>query len=68
MSKRAARPFRLPGNWTHDMLLTLISFVVTLGILIGVHEYGDYGVGVACGMMVLIFSIGVVKPIYSWRV
>jgi regulator of sigma E protease len=47
--------------------LTLISFVVTLGILIAVHEYGHYRVAVACGIKVLKFSIGFGKPIYSWR-
>ena len=49
------------------MLLTLISFVVTLGILIAVHEYGHYRVAVACGIKVLKFSIGFGKPIYTWR-
>ena len=48
-------------------MLTLISFVVTLGILIAVHEYGHYRVAVACGIKVLKFSIGFGKPIYSWR-
>jgi regulator of sigma E protease len=44
-------------------MLTLISFVVTLGILIAVHEYGHYRVAVACGIKVLKFSIGFGKPI-----
>ncbi|MEO5660408.1 MAG: RIP metalloprotease RseP, partial [Polaromonas sp.] len=48
-------------------MLTLISFLVTLGILIAVHEYGHYRVAVACGIKVLKFSIGFGKPIYSWR-
>ena len=48
-------------------MLTLISFVVTLAILIAVHEYGHYRVAVACGIKVLKFSIGFGKPIYSWR-
>jgi regulator of sigma E protease len=48
-------------------MLTLVSFVVTLGILIAVHEYGHYRVAVACGIKVLKFSIGFGKPIYSWR-
>jgi hypothetical protein len=62
----AALPFKLPDNWRLDML-TLISFVVTLGILIAVHEYGHYRVAVACGIKVLKFSIGFGKPIYTWR-
>ena len=48
-------------------MLTLVSFVVTLGILISVHEYGHYRVAVACGIKVLKFSIGFGKPIYTWR-
>ena len=49
-------------------MLTLISFVVTLAILIAVHEYGHYRVAVACGIKVLKFSIGFGKPIFSWRI
>ena len=48
-------------------MLTLIAFVVALGILIAVHEYGHYRVAVACGIKVLKFSIGFGKPIYTWR-
>jgi regulator of sigma E protease len=40
------------------MLLTLIAFVVALGVLIAVHEWGHYRVAVACGVKVLRFSIG----------
>ena len=49
------------------MLTTLIAFVVTLGILIAVHEYGHYRVAVACGVKVLKFSIGFGKPLCTWR-
>ena len=49
------------------MLTTLIAFVVTLGILIAVHEYGHYRVAVACGVKVLKFSIGFGKPLFTWR-
>ncbi len=48
-------------------MLTLLAFVVALGILIAVHEYGHYRVAVACGIKVLRFSIGFGKPIYTWR-
>ena len=48
-------------------MLTLVSFLVTLGILIAVHEYGHYRVAIACGIKVLKFSIGFGKPIYTWR-
>ena len=48
-------------------MLTLLSFVVALGVLIAIHEYGHYKVAVLCGIKVLKFSIGFGKPIYSWR-
>ena len=48
-------------------MLTLLAFVVALGILIAVHEYGHYRVAVARGIKVLKFSIGFGKPIYTWR-
>ncbi len=48
-------------------MLTLLAFIVALGILIAVHEYGHYRVAVACGIKVLKFSIGFGKPLYIWR-
>ncbi|MBS3998396.1 MAG: RIP metalloprotease RseP [Hydrogenophaga sp.] len=48
-------------------MLTLVAFVVALGLLIAVHEYGHYRVAVACGVKVLRFSIGFGKPLLSWR-
>ena len=54
-------------TWKVDMLITVLAFVVTLGILIAVHEYGHYRVAVACGIKVLKFSIGFGKPIFTWR-
>ena len=48
-------------------MLTLLAFVVALGLLIAIHEYGHYKVAVLCGIKVLKFSIGFGKPIYTWR-
>ena len=48
-------------------MLTLVAFLVALGLLIAVHEYGHYRVAVACGVKVLRFSIGFGKPLYTWR-
>ncbi len=48
-------------------MLTLVAFVVALGILIAIHEYGHYRVAVACGVKVLKFSVGFGKPIFTWR-
>ena len=48
-------------------MMTIIAFLVALGLLIAIHEYGHYRVAVACGIKVLKFSIGFGKPIYTWR-
>ncbi len=49
------------------MLLTLVAFIVALGLLIAVHEYGHYRVAVACGVKVLRFSVGFGKPLLRWQ-
>jgi regulator of sigma E protease len=46
-------------------MTTLLAFIVTLAILIVVHEYGHYRVAVACGVKVLRFSVGFGRVI--WR-
>lgn len=48
-------------------MLTVLSFLVTLGLLVAVHEYGHYRVAVACGIKVLKFSVGFGKPLYTWK-
>ncbi|MET0542420.1 MAG: RIP metalloprotease RseP [Variovorax sp.] len=48
-------------------MLTIVAFIVALGILIAVHEYGHYRVAVACGVKVLRFSVGFGKPLLTWR-
>ena len=47
------------------MIITVLAFLLTLGVLIVVHEYGHYRVAVACGVKVLRFSIGFGRVI--WR-
>jgi regulator of sigma E protease len=47
------------------MLTTVLAFLLTLGVLIVVHEYGHYRVAVACGVKVLRFSIGFGRVL--WR-
>ena len=48
-------------------MLTIVAFVVALGLLIAVHEYGHYRVAVACGVRVLRFSVGFGKTLYRWQ-
>jgi regulator of sigma E protease len=47
------------------MMVTVLAFVLTLAVLIVVHEYGHYRVAVACGVKVLRFSVGFGRVI--WR-
>ena len=47
------------------MITTVLAFIVTLGVLIVIHEYGHYRVAVACGVKVLRFSVGFGRVL--WR-
>jgi regulator of sigma E protease len=47
------------------VITTVLAFLLTLGVLIVVHEYGHYRVAVACGVKVLRFSVGFGRVI--WR-
>jgi regulator of sigma E protease len=48
-----------------NLISTLAAFIVTLGILIVVHELGHYWAARRCGVKVLRFSIGFGRPL--WR-
>ncbi|NVK53985.1 MAG: sigma E protease regulator RseP [Alteromonadaceae bacterium] len=41
------------------------AFIIALGILVAVHEWGHYYVARSCGVFVKRFSIGFGKPIWS---
>jgi regulator of sigma E protease len=44
-----------------------VSFIVALGVLIVVHEYGHYLAARLCNVRVLRFSVGFGRPIATWR-
>ena len=48
-------------------MLTVVAFIVALGLLIAVHEYGHYRVAVACNVKVLRFSVGFGKTLFKWK-
>ncbi len=50
-----------------SLFFTIASFLVALGILITVHEFGHFWVARRLGVKVLRFSIGFGKPIWSRR-
>ncbi len=45
--------------------MTLLAFIVTIGILVTIHEYGHFQIARWCGVKVLRFSIGFGKPIWQ---
>jgi len=47
------------------MITTVLAFLLALGLLIVIHEYGHYRVARACGVKVLRFSIGFGRVL--WR-
>jgi len=47
--------------------MTFLAFLLALGVLITVHEWGHYRVAVACGVKVLTFSIGFGQPLLRWK-
>jgi regulator of sigma E protease len=50
-----------------NAMFSLLAMLVTLGILVTIHEYGHFRVARLCGVKVEKFSIGFGKSILSWR-
>lgn len=48
------------------MLNSIVSFLLALGILVFIHEYGHYSVARFYGVRVIRFSVGFGKPIFQW--
>ena len=47
-------------------LITLVSFLLTLGILVSFHEFGHFLAARLCGVRVLRFSLGFGKPLFTY--
>lgn len=48
------------------MLNSVVSFVVALGVLVFIHEYGHYSVARYFKVRVIRFSVGFGKPLFKW--
>ncbi len=46
-------------------MMTLLAFIVTIGILVTIHEFGHFQVARWCNVKVLKFSIGFGKPLWQ---
>ncbi|MCY4263555.1 MAG: RIP metalloprotease RseP [Gammaproteobacteria bacterium] len=49
-----------------EILISIIALLVTLGILVTIHEFGHFWVARRCGVQVLRFSVGFGKAIFRW--
>ncbi len=50
-----------------EFVNSVLAFLVAIGILVAVHEWGHYIVARACGVKVLRFSIGFGRPLWLRR-
>ncbi|MDH5258748.1 MAG: RIP metalloprotease RseP, partial [Gammaproteobacteria bacterium] len=48
-----------------DFLISVLSFIVALGLLIAIHEFGHFWVARKVGVKVITFSIGFGKPLWK---
>ena len=51
-----------------DILIQIAAFIVAIGVLIVVHEFGHFWVARLVGVKVLRFSVGFGKPLWTRRV
>lgn len=52
-------------NWLVDAIYYVVPFIVLLGILVFVHEFGHFIVARLCGVQVDVFSIGFGRTLLS---
>ena len=48
------------------LVVNILALIVTLGILVTIHEFGHFWVARRCGVKVLRFSIGFGKAVKTW--
>jgi regulator of sigma E protease len=51
-----------------DLIISLVSFIVTIGILVTIHEFGHFIVAKKLKIKVLRFSVGFGKVIKAWQI
>jgi regulator of sigma E protease len=49
---------------TQDVITSIVAFIVAIGVLVSVHEFGHYWVARRLGFKVLRYSIGFGKPLW----
>ena len=49
------------------ILISLLSFLVAIAILVGIHEFGHFWVARKLGIKIIRFAIGFGKPIWTYK-
>jgi regulator of sigma E protease len=49
------------------ILSTLLYFIITIGILVLVHEFGHFLAAISCGMRAEVFAIGMGNRLFGWN-
>lgn len=49
-----------------QLLISIVGFLVAIGILVSIHEFGHFWVARRFGIKVLRFSIGFGRPFFRW--
>lgn len=52
---------------TLQIIISILAYIVAVGILVTIHEFGHFIVARRLGIKVLRFSIGFGKPLYTWH-
>ena len=50
-----------------ELIQTIVVTVITLAVLVTIHEFGHFWVARRCGIKVLRFSVGFGKALYRWQ-
>ncbi len=48
-----------------DFVISIAAFLVAIGVIVTVHEFGHYSVARLCGVRVLRFAVGFGRPLWS---
>ncbi len=49
------------------ILSTLFYFIITIGILVVVHEFGHFLAAISCGMRAEVFAVGMGNRLFGWN-
>ncbi len=50
-----------------EILFAILAFIIAIGVLVSVHEFGHFWVARQLGFKVLRFSVGFGRPLMRWR-